>query len=74
MNATPEMKAKALSMLVDAIMESIKAAGPMGAPEGHLYAALMTVPNFRVEHLDMILDALVKAGKVTRSNHVVRAR
>lgn len=74
MTPTPSQKTQALSMLVDTIMESIRAAGPMGAPEGHLYAALMTIPNFRVEHLDMILDALVKAGKVTRSNHVVRAR
>jgi hypothetical protein len=74
MNPTHSQKAQALSMLVDTIMESIRAAGPMGAPEGHLYAALMTIPNFRVEHLDMILDALVKAGKVTRGNHVVRAR
>ena len=74
MSPTPFQKTQALSALVDIIMESIRAAGSMGAPEGHLYAALMTIPNFRIEHLNMILDALVKAGKVTRSNHVVRAR
>ena len=73
MTPTPFQKTQALSALVDIIMESIRAAGPMGAPEGHLYAALMTIPNFRVEHLNMILDALVQAGKVTRSNFLVKA-
>jgi hypothetical protein len=74
MTPTPFQKTQALSALVDIIMDSIRAAGPMGAPEGHLYAALMSIPNFRVDHLNLILEALEKAGKVTRSNYVVRAR
>jgi len=73
MTATTQQKTQALSALVDTIMESIEAAGSRGIPEGHLYAGLMTIPNFRVEHLQMILGALVQAGKVTCSNHVVRA-
>lgn len=65
-------KPSALLALIKIIQETVHEAGPRGVPEGHLYAALMTIPNFRVDHLNMILDVLEKTGKITRSNYVVR--
>jgi len=70
---TPETQAKALSMLVDIIMEAITESGSRGIPEGHLYAALMSIPNFRVDHLNLILEALEKKGKITRRGFLVKA-
>lgn len=70
---TPSTQTKALLALIDTIVEAVQAAGPMGVPEGHLYAALMSIPNFRAEHLSKILDLLVKAGKVSRSGFLVKA-
>ncbi len=68
----PTSDTKALLLVIELISSTIKEAGSLGIPEGHLYAGLMTIPGFRVEHLNMILDLLVKAGKITRSNYLVK--
>jgi hypothetical protein len=69
-----EAKVKALSALVDVIMSAVRESGSIGIPEGHLYAAIgSTIPNFRVDHLNLILNGLEEAGKVSRRAFVVRA-
>lgn len=59
MDADPGIKA-----LVDAVVESVAAAGQMGAPAGHLYAALMG--HLSLEQFQMLMGAIVAAGKLER--------
>lgn len=55
----------ALQQICDAIIESVKAAGAMGAPGGILYAALMT-QGCTLNQFDSIMGALVRLGKLTK--------
>jgi hypothetical protein len=64
---------EAMMLITNAVLETVQSAGPMGVPEGHLFAGLMTIPDFRVEHLNMVLRVLEGAGRVTRSNFLVKA-
>lgn len=73
MTYSKEVKAAALSTLVDSIMDIIASTGSQGIPEGHLYAGLMQIPNFRLEHLELILEILELKGKIKRQSHLVRA-
>jgi hypothetical protein len=66
-------KTRALLTVIEAVDEAVRAVGPGGVSEGTLYASLMAIPNFRVDHLDMILTILERAGKITRSNFLVKA-
>lgn len=50
-----------------AIVIGAEAGGPMGAPEGHIYAALMTkIPCLNLRSWENAVLMLVKAGLVTR--------
>lgn len=70
---TTEAQLKALITLIDLVLDAVKAS-PNGMPEGHLYAALMTgIPNFRIEHLNTVLNVLEEAGRITRKNYLVKA-
>jgi len=72
----PEMlnanQAKALQMIVAAVLEAIQAAGPTGAPGGVLYAALMA-QGCSKSQFDSLMAALVSTGKVRRDGDVYHA-
>ena len=55
---------EALRLLIDAILDAVAAAGPMGAPGGHLYAALMG--HMGISTFNAIMSAMVRAGKLTK--------
>lgn len=57
--------ANALLAIFDVIVDLVKAGGPMGTPSGTLYAALMT-HGCTLEQYEMIMDVLVKAGRLTK--------
>ncbi len=57
---------QALFQICQAVIESVELAGDLGAPAGHLYAALMTV-GCSLDQFESIMSALVKAGKLRRS-------
>lgn len=62
---TPQ-QAAALRAIADAIIETVKAADPIiGAPGGHLYAALMSV-GCTLHQFEQIMSALVRVGKLTK--------
>ena len=61
---------KAIQLLCDAVIESAQIAGPLGVPEGTLYAAFMayglSLPSF-----EQILSILQSAGRIRRAGFVV---
>lgn len=62
--------AAALRAVVAAVLDSIRTAGPLGAPEGVIFAALQT-QGCTLRQFQSLIDALVKAGKVRRSGHLL---
>lgn len=60
-----EQQAHALRQVADAIIEAVKAAGPLGAPGGPLYAALMTA-GCTLHQFEQIMGALVRVGKLSK--------
>ena len=57
---------RALKFIADSIIESVKVAGPLGAPGGHIYAALMG-QGCTLHQYEQIMSGLVKAGKLRKS-------
>lgn len=57
---------KALKQIADAIIESVRLAGSLGAPGGHLYAALMA-HGCTLHQYEQIMSGLVKAGMLRKS-------
>ncbi len=55
----------ALRQLADAIIEAVKAAGPLGAPGGVMYAALMA-QGCTLHQFEQIMSGMVRAGKLTK--------
>jgi hypothetical protein len=55
----------AIKAICDAIIESVREAGSLGAPAGHLYAAMM-VHGFTLEQFQRIMGALVRVGELTQ--------
>lgn len=55
---------KALKAICDGILETVQLAGPLGAPGGHLYAALMA-HGVSLEQFEQLMGGLV-AGKLLR--------
>ena len=55
-----------LKLVLDAVVDAVKAGGAMGAPGGIIYAAMMargcTLANY-----EAIMAALVRVGKIRRS-------
>lgn len=62
----------ALRAIGDAIVDACKAAGEMGAPGGHLYAALMA-QGCTLSQFQSIMSGLELAGLVTRHGECYRA-
>jgi hypothetical protein len=63
MNA--DTQRKAVLQLVDGIVESVRAAGPLGAPGGLMYAALMA-HGCTLSQFQTIMGTLVDLGKLER--------
>jgi hypothetical protein len=66
-----EAQIKLLRMIADAIIDSVKAAGPLGAPGGVIYAALMA-EGCTLSQYEQIMSGLVRAGKLTRHGDLYR--
>lgn len=65
--------AKKMALLVAvAIYDTIKEAGPNGAPAGGLYAALME-RGASLESFEKLMAMLVSTGRVRKSGHVYYA-
>lgn len=62
-------------MLCDAIVDACKAAGPMGAPSGVIYAALMG-HGISLNQYQQLMSGLVRVGKLRQDGlmfHAVEA-
>jgi hypothetical protein len=57
-----------LRLLVDVVVDSVREAGPEGAPGGVLYAALMT-QGCTYQQFESLVSGLVSVGKLTRRGH-----
>ncbi len=55
----------ALRAVAKAITETVALAGPLGAPGGHLYAALMSA-GCTLSKFEQIMSGLVSAGVLTK--------
>lgn len=64
MTLTSQQQAN-LNTIVRAVVESVNSAGPLGAPGGHLYAALMS-QGCTLNQFESLMSALIRAGKVTK--------
>lgn len=56
---------RALLAVLDGIMEAVRVAGPMGAPGGVMYAAMMA-QGCTLDQFNQIMSAMVRAGKLQR--------
>jgi hypothetical protein len=70
-NLNPE-QASALRLIVSAVLETIEEAGPMGAPGGHLYAALMHA-GCTYSQFVSLMGALVRSGRVVKRGECYHA-
>jgi hypothetical protein len=71
MNDLTPRQIAAIRAVCDAIVDAVKAAGPMGAPGGIIYAALMA-HGVDLAQYEQFMAALVRAGKLTKSGHLYR--
>lgn len=66
-------QAAALRLIVSAVLDAIRAAGPTGAPGGVLYAACQA-HGATLSQFESLMRALERAGKVERDGdcyHIV---
>ena len=70
---TPTTKkyVKAAMEILRTVTETIVAVGPDGAPEGTLYACMMTYTS--AHQFERIMHLLKSSGLITIQNHVVKA-
>lgn len=57
-----QQASQAMGLVLEAIEDAVKAAGPFGAPGGHLYAGLMGMMS--LDTFQQIMSAMVKSGRV----------
>ena len=62
---TAAQAVKALTMLVDSVVEAVREAGTPGLPSGPLYAILSS-QGVSLATYQLLMNALVSAGKITR--------
>ena len=67
----PEILRK-LQQVVSAVLESIRAAGPSGAPAGVIYAALMA-HGCNLSQFESLMAGLERAGKIRREGDLLFA-
>jgi hypothetical protein len=60
----------AITAVADAIVDAVRVAGPLGAPGGVLYAALMD--KISLNHFNQFMSALVGAGKLVKDGDCYR--
>ncbi len=65
MALTEQQTRHVVLMIVDAVIESVKVAGPLGAPAGVMYAALMS-QGCTLDQFNQLTGALVGMGKLRR--------
>jgi hypothetical protein len=65
---TPQQKAAALRLALQAILDAVKEAGSLGAPGGVLYAALLG--RISLQQFEQLMTALVRMGKLRREGDV----
>lgn len=70
--ATDEQR-KAIKMLGDAIVDSVRVAGGMGAPGGLLYSALMA-HGCSLELFQALMGSLVRLGRLERRGELYFAK
>ena len=63
---------RALKAIADAIIETVRESGPLGAPSGVMYAALMA-QGCSLDQYQQIMAGLVRAGKLRQSGHCYHA-
>ena len=68
---TRQKQVAAVAMIIGAIYDTIKEAGPMGAPSGVIYAALMG--KIPLEMYQEIIRVMVANGKIRQVGHVLYA-
>ena len=68
MTALTNSQITAIKMLADAIVEAVAVAGPLGAPGGTLYSAVMD--KMSADQFNQFMSALVGAGKLTKRGHL----
>ena len=57
-------QAKALRAIAEIFIEAVRAAGPLGAPGGHLYAAC--IGKLSLQQFEQIMSGLCRAGKLRK--------
>lgn len=65
---TPAQRAAMLAVC-NAVTEAVTEAGQLGAPAGHLYAALMA-HGCRLAQFESLMAALQRAGRVTKRGYL----
>lgn len=63
MSTLAPSQSKALALLVSAVVDSVAVAGPLGAPAGVLYSALMA-HGCSLSQFQSLMGALVRLGKL----------
>lgn len=58
-----------INLVVDAIEDTVKAAGPLGAPSGIIFAALQQ-HGASLAQYNSIMDIMVRKGRLTREGHL----
>jgi hypothetical protein len=63
---------KALQQIALAIRDTVKEAGPMGAPSGHLYAAMMAT-GCTLDQYQQIIAIMVRKGMIRQQGDLLFA-
>ncbi len=63
---------RALNLIALAIRDTVTAAGDMGAPSGHVYAALMT-HGCTLDQYNQIISAMTRTGMIRQSGNLLLA-
>jgi hypothetical protein len=58
-------------MIADGIVDTVREAGPLGAPSGPMYLA-MQEQGCTLSQYQSIMGALVRAGRLVQDGHVYR--
>jgi len=72
MTTPTEKQMQAIRAIADAITESVKEAGELGAPSGIVYAALMTY-GCTLNQYQQFISALVRTGKLRQEGDLLYA-
>lgn len=61
---------KAIAVIATAIEEAVKEAGPMGAPSGVIYAAVMAT-GISLDMYNAIIKAMINEKKITQKGYLL---